>query len=139
MATQEKELNVQEMEKQEVASVNGAERTRARKAYVPKVDIYETDEAVITIADMPGVDENSLEITLDKNVLTIDGFVEPEWSEKYDLVYAEYEVGDFHRRFTLSNEIDRDKIEARVKDGVLRLYLPKIGPAQARKISVTSA
>jgi HSP20 family protein len=55
------------------------------------------------------------------------------------LAYAEYEVGDYHRRFTLSNEIDRDNIAATVKDGVLRLHLPKSGPAKARKISVKSA
>lgn len=139
MATKEKELQVQEAEKQEVETVNGAERTRARKAYVPRVDIYETDEAIFAVADMPGVNDKTIEITLEKNVLTIDGYVEPESSDKYDLAYAEYEVGDYHRSFKLSNEIDRDKIEATVKNGVLHLSLPKIGEAKARKISVKAA
>lgn len=139
MATKEKELQVQEVEKQEVENVDGAERTRARKAYVPRVDIYETDEAIFAVANIPGVDETSLEITLEKNILTIDGYVEPENSDKYNLAYAEYEVGDYHRSFKLSNEIDQSKIEATVKDGVLRLQLPKIGEAKTRKISVKSA
>ena len=139
MATKEKDLQVQDIEKQEVESVNGAERTRARKAYVPRVDIYETDEAIFAVADMPGINEKSVEITLEKNLLTIDGYIEPESSDKYDLAYAEYEVGDYHRSFKLSNEIDQNKIEATVKHGVLYLNLPKIGEAKARKISVKSA
>ena len=139
MATKEKDLQVQDVEKQEVESVNGAERTRARKAYVPRVDIYETDEAIFAVADMPGIDDKSVEITLEKNLLTIDGYIEPEGSDKYDLVYAEYEVGDYHRSFKLSNEIDQGKIEATVKNGVLYLTLPKVGEAKARKISVKAA
>lgn len=136
MATQEKELQVQEAEKQEVAPVNGSERTRARKAYVPRVDIYETDDDIFAVADMPGVDDKSVEITLEKNILTINGFVEPEQSDKYALAYAEYEMGDYERSFKLSNEIDQEKIEATVKDGVLHLRMPKAGPAKARKINV---
>jgi len=136
MTTQEKELHVQEAEKQEVAPVNGSERTRARKAYVPRVDIYETDEEIFAVVDMPGVDENSVEVTLEKNILTINGLVEPEQSEKYSLAYAEYEMGDYERSFKLSNEIDQEKIEATVKDGVLRLRMAKAGPAKARKIRV---
>lgn len=139
MATQEKNLQVQEAEKQEVENVNGAERTRARRVYVPRVDIYETEDTIVAVADMPGVDEKSLEITLEKGVLTIDGYVEPEDSEKYSLAYAEYGVGDYHRSFKLSNEIDQSKIEATVKNGVLHLHLPKVGEAKARKISVKAA
>ena len=136
MATKEKDLQIQEAEKQEVAQVNGAERTRSRTAFVPKVDIYELTEDIMIVADMPGVNEKAIDVTLEKNILTIDGFVEPESSKKYNLVYAEYEVGDYHRRFTLSNEIDQDKIEATVKDGVLRLRLPKSNGAKLRKIDV---
>ena len=138
MATENKELQTQEVEKQEVPT-NGAERTRARRAFVPRADIFETEDAVVVVADMPGVDENSVDITLEKNVLSIDGYVEPHQPENYSLAYAEYEVGDFHRRFTLSDEVDQDNIQASVKNGVLRLHLPKAGPAQARKISVKAA
>jgi len=138
MATQSKELQTQDVEKQEI-STDGAERTRARKAYVPRADIFETNEAIVVVADMPGVDQNSLDITVEKNVLSLDGFVEPDHPDNYNLVYAEYEEGDYHRRFTLSNEVDQDNIQATVKNGVLRLVLPKIGPAQAKKISVKAA
>ena len=139
MTTKEKDLQVQDVEKQEVAQIDGTERTRARTAFVPKVDIYEVAEDIFVVADMPGVDEQAIEITIEKNALTIDGYVEPENSDTYNLAYAEYEVGDYHRRFTLSNEIDRDKIEATIKDGVLRLRLPKSEGAKARKISVKTA
>ncbi len=131
----DKDLQLQETQKQEIEG-SGVERTRARKAFVPRVDIHETGDAIVVTADMPGVDEKAIDITLEKNVLTINGYVEPEQPEDYDLVYAEYEVGDYQRSFTLSNQIDQEKIEASVKGGVLHLHLPKVGPAKARKISV---
>ncbi len=139
MANETKDLQVQEAQKQEVTTMSDAERTRARKAYVPRVDIYETANDIRVLADMPGVDENSVDITLEKNVLTINGYVEPEEPEAYRLAYAEYEVGDYQRSFTLSNEIDQDKIEAVVNNGVLNLRLPKAGPAKAKKITVKAA
>jgi HSP20 family molecular chaperone IbpA len=138
MATENKELQTQEVEKQEI-STNGAERTRARKAYVPRADIFETNDAIMVVADMPGVDENSVDITVEKGVLSINGYVEPTHPDNYSLAYAEYEEGDYFRRFTLSNEVDQENIQASVKNGVLRLHLPKAGPAQARKISVKAA
>ncbi len=131
-----KELQTLEAEKQEVETVDGAERTRARRAYVPRVDIYETDDAIVLLTDMPGVDENSVDITLEKNVLTINGYVEGDDPDNYSLAYAEYESGDYERSFNLSDDIDREKIEATVKNGVLRLHLPKAGPAKTRKITV---
>ena len=136
MANETKELQVQDTQKQEVTTMSEAERTRARKAYVPRADIYETSDNIVVVADMPGIDENSVDITLEKNVLTISGYVEPEAPENLSLAFAEYEVGDYQRSFTLSNQIDQANIEATVKNGVLRLHLPKAGPAKARKIAV---
>ena len=133
----ETELQVQDVEKKEV-ELGDAERTRDRKAFVPRADIYEAGDEIIIVADVPGVDENAVEITLEKGVLSIVGYVEPATPGDYELAYAEYEVGDFQRSFRLSDQIDQEKIAATVKDGVLRLHLPKIGPAQARKIAVTS-
>jgi len=138
MAAETKELQTQEVEKQEIQT-NGAERTRARKAYVPRVDIYETNDEIVVLADMPGVDENSVDITLEKNVLSINGYVEPDQANNYSLAYTEYEVGDYQRSFTVSDEIDRDNIQAAVKNGVLHLHLPKAGPVKARKITVKAA
>lgn len=139
MAIDTKELEAPAAEKQEITAVDGAERTRARKAYAPRVDIYETHDDIVVLADMPGVDENSVDITLEKSILTINGYVEPTQPENYNLVYAEYEVGDYQRSFTLSNEIDQENIEATVKNGVLHLRLPKAGPAKTRKITVKAA
>ena len=132
----EKELSIQETEKQEIAET-GAERTRSRLAFVPRADIYETNEAIVLLTDMPGADENSLDIMLENDVLTINGYVDTAYPEGYGLSYGEYRVGDYQRSFTLSNKIDSDKIEATVKDGVLRLYLPKAEPS-TRKITVAA-
>jgi len=139
MATETKEIQAQEVQKEEVQPAEGTERTTTRKAYVPRVDIYETDDRIVLLADVPGVDESSIDITLEKNVLSINGLVENGWPENYTLAYAEYGIGDYQRSFTLSDEVDQEKIQAMVKNGVLRLDLPKAGPVKARKISVKAA
>ena len=134
MSEETNEIQVNDTEKQ-VAETE-AERTRDRPAFVPRADIYETEEAIVVVADMPGVDERSLDITLEKGVLTLNGTVEPEAPEGYSLNYAEYRVGDYTRSFSLSNEIDQDAIEATLKDGVLRLTLPKIMEVRTKRIAV---
>jgi HSP20 family protein len=134
MAEETKDLQVQETEKQEMVE-SGAERTRERACCVPRADIYETNDTIIVVTDMPGVDESSVDITLEQNVLTINGYAALVEPEGYRLGYAEYRVGDYQRQFTLSDQIDRDKIEATVKDGVLRLHLPKVTPT-TKKIAV---
>lgn len=113
------------------------ERTRNRKTYVPKVDIYEKKDAMVLLADMPGVDEKSVDVTLDKNVLTIRGTVEPKVCKEHSIYYSEYDVGDYERAFTITNEIDRNRIEAHVKNGVLKLTLPKAEEAKVKKIAVS--
>jgi HSP20 family molecular chaperone IbpA len=135
MTEQTQELQVQETEKREVAET-GAERTRDRLAFVPRADVFETEDAIVVVADMPGVDENSVDITLESNVLTIEGEVEPEAPEGLSLAYAEYRVGDYRRAFSISDQIDREGIEATVKDGVLRLHLPKIVQARVKRIAI---
>jgi HSP20 family protein len=128
-----------EMQKREASSPVETERTKNMKVFIPRVDICETKDAIVLLADMPGVDEKSIDIALEKNVLTLSGRVGPETYEGYRVAYAEYEAGDFERAFTLSDEIDRDRIEASVKNGVLRLTLPKAEPVKIRKINVKSA
>jgi HSP20 family protein len=112
------------------------ERTKTGKTYIPRVDIYEKKNAMVLLADMPGVDGNAVDVTLDKNVLTIRGRVEPQVPKDHSIFYAEYETGDYERAFTITDEIDRTRIEAQVKNGVLRLTLPKAEEAQVKKISV---
>ncbi len=126
----------QELQKKEATSPEGVEYTSSRKVFTPAVDIIEQKDRTILIADMPGTDEKSVDITLEKNVLTIYGKVEPLVPEKHGLVFSEYGIGDYHRAFTLSNEVDRNRIEATVKNGILKLVLPKAEAAKARKIAV---
>jgi HSP20 family protein len=126
-----KELEIQ---KQEVVSPE--ERTRDRRAFIPHTDIYETDDQIVVVADIPGAGEENIDITLEKNILSINAYIEPEEYEDYSLALAEYEIGDYQRTFRLSDEIDTDNINATVKDGVLRLYLPKAAKAMTKKISV---
>ena len=139
MANENSTLQPQDVEKQEVEVAEGTERTRPGRASVPRADIYETEEALVLLADMPGVDQNTLDITLEKNVLSIRGLVETQNPDNYNLAYAEYEVGDYERNFTLSDGIDTDNISASLKNGVLQINLPKAGPAKARKINVSAA
>lgn len=137
MSTKNNSLEVPE--KEELAAVDHTERTRETPVYVPRADIYEKDEKVILIVDMPGVDEKNIDINLEKNVLTISGYVDLSSPEGFSPAYMEYGLGDYQRSFSLSNEIDREKIEAVVKNGVLRLTLPKLAAARNRKIEVKSA
>jgi len=136
--TERKELQ-KATPKQEAQPREGVERTRQRKAYVPRTDIYETDQAIHVAAEMPGVSEQSTEVTLENGVLTLRGFVEPAPPEEgLALSHAEYQVGDYERAFTVSEEIDQDKITAKVRDGVLELTLPKSEKAKTRKIPVST-
>ncbi len=126
-----------EVQKKEAELEKGVERTRAKRVYTPAVDIIEKKDDIVLLADMPGVDEKSVDITLEKDLLTIYGRVEQEIPENYRLVISEYGDGDYQRTFTLSDEIDKDKIQASVKDGVLKLILSKAENARTKKIPVT--
>jgi HSP20 family protein len=128
--------SIEVQKKQEMTPSEGSERVRDHRVYVPRSDIYETDDVVVVIADMPGVNEKNVDITLEKNVLKIIGLVDPTTPEGLRPLYMEYGTGDYERAFVLSNEIDREKIEADVKDGVLYMKMPKVGPAVKRKIQV---
>lgn len=128
-----------EMTKKEASVPEGVERTNTRRVFKPDVDIAEKSDDTVLLADVPGVDEKSLDITLEKNVITIRGRVEPDIPAGYRFAYGEYEVGDYERAFTLSDEVDKDRIQATIRNGVLRLVLPKAAAAKARKIAITAA
>lgn len=125
-----------EVTKDNAVQPETVERTRDRRVFVPQADIIANADHYFVVADIPGADEKSVEISLEKNVLTITATVEPNRPEGYSLGYAEYGIGDYQRSFVLSDEIDRSKIEAIVRNGVLYLHLPKAEEAQARKITV---
>jgi HSP20 family protein len=125
------------MNDRQTSDGNGAEQ-RPRPVYRPSVDILNSPSEVLLVADVPGVDEAHLDVTLDKNVLTIRGRVDAPTLEGYTPVRNEYGVGDFERVFTVSEDVDRDAIEATVKDGVLQLKLPKTAQSARRKINVVA-
>lgn len=125
-----------DVQKKEAQVPEQGEPTRARKMYTPDVDIIERKDDIVVIADMPGVDEKTVDITLEKNILTIYGKVDTRVPEKHPLYLSEYGIGDYQRVFTLTDEVDRDKIQATVKNGVLKILLPKAEVVKTRKISV---
>ncbi len=124
------------LQKRKTEQVEKVERTHDRNVFIPVVDIYETNDEIILMAEMPGVDEKSIDVTLDNDILTIRGRAADENPEGYELVYSEYEVGDFERSFSINESIDADKIEAQYTNGVLTVKLPKAEPAKAKKIEV---
>lgn len=132
------------MTKQELSTQNKQdathqqEQTRPGRTYVPEVDIYETADNLWVWADMPGVDEHDIDVNVENGVLSIEGRVSLKDYEAMKPVYTEYNVGNYVRRFTLSNEIDTDKIKARVTNGVLELELPKSERAKPRRISISA-
>lgn len=128
----EQELKVQH--KQEVAHTG--ETTKPEKYFIPAVDIYETDQEVTVIAEMPGVTAGGIEVTLEDDVLTIKGRKETEEHANARILLQEYESGNYQRRFTVAETIDQDKISASLNNGLLKVILPKTEPAKPRKIEV---
>ena len=107
------------------------------RAYVPAVDIIDNESDTLLLLDMPGVEDSGVDLTLEKNILTIHAAPAAAAYEGKNLVYSEYGVGDYRRSFSLSEEVDRDGITASLKDGVLKVRLPKMAPV-TKKIAVGS-
>lgn len=134
MAEKEMELK----EKQEVKKAAG-EGTRPGPVFIPAVDVLETINELILLADMPGVDSKNVDIDLRNNQLTITGRVNAPEGDKEVSLYKEFNWGDYFRQFTLSDTIDQAKITAKMEEGVLRLTLPKVAQAKPQKIKVVTA
>jgi HSP20 family protein len=130
MTTQE----VAAREKRELAQ--SEERTEAGKFFSPYTDIHETERAVIVSMEMPGVDRSSIDIRLDKGVLTVKGTIDGAKYESLRPIYSEYNVGNFVRTFTVSTKIDSAGISASVADGVLTVELPKVAESAVKRIAV---
>lgn len=130
----DKTREIQAKEKKEVQS--HAEQTKPGPVFNPAVDIFETEQSITVLADLPGVKPEDLDIDLHDDVLTIVGNIVPDKTEGETLLLREYETGKYIRKFNLSEVIDQSKIKAELLDGVLRLNLPKVEKAQPRKITV---
>ncbi len=123
-------------EKKEVSS--SAEQTKPGLVFTPSVDIFETEKALILMADMPGVKSKNIDIDLRDDTLTLIGEIESIQAPDESDLMIEYAVGKYYRQFTLSEVIDQTKIDAKMEHGVLRLTLPKVEKATPRKITVSA-
>ncbi len=121
-------------EKKEVASKQ--EQTIPGRFYIPSTDIYETDNALTLVMEMPGVEKKDITVGLENDVLRVEGRIDYSKYEDMEPVYTEYNVGHYTRSFSLSGKIDQEKISAQLDDGVLTLTLPKVQEAQLRKIAI---
>src|SRR5580700_2951615 len=121
--------------KQEVQNQDKSrEQTRPGRYFLPEVDIFESEEGLRLWADMPGVDEKDLEVTLQNGMLTIEGIVSVDMYRNLMPVYTEYNVGNYFRQFVVNEDIDAARIEARIRNGVLEVSLPKAETAKPQRI-----
>jgi HSP20 family protein len=116
--------------------VTKEEKTVPGRYYVPSTDIYETEEALTVVMEMPGVEKKDLSVAIENDVLRVEGQIDFSKYEGMEPVYTEYNVGHYTRSFTLSGKIDQEKISAQLDDGVLTLTLPKAEEAQPRRIAI---
>ncbi len=133
----EARTEIQNTEKAGVATV--AEQTRPGPVFSPAVDIFESDNSITVLADMPGVKPQDLQIDLRESVLTLTARVTMPESPNESDVLREYRPGTFFRQFTLSETINQTGIDAKLADGVLRLELPKVEKAKPRQITVRAS
>ena len=104
---------------------------------MPVTDIFETPETLTVVLEMPGVDRNSVEASVQDGVVTIEGRIDFSKYEGMQPMYTEYNVGHYARSFEISNKIDQSKINAQMKDGVVTIVLPKAEQAKPRKIEIS--
>ena len=129
----------QEIATKEKQQVQGTEQTRPGRYFMPDVDIHEFHDRLKLWADMPGVSEKDVEVTLKDNMLTITGTVAAAMYDKLAPVYTEYNVGNYYRQFALNEDVDESQIRARMSNGVLEVELPKGESAKPRKIEVQTS
>ena len=125
---------LQPQEKKELVSKD--EQTVPVRHFVPTTDIFETEDALTVVMEVPGVGRDAIDITTENDVLKIEAKIDPAKYDGMEPLYTEYNIGHFARSFTLSNKIDREQISANLEDGVLTLTLKKAKEATPRKISV---
>jgi HSP20 family molecular chaperone IbpA len=110
--------------------------TQAQRTVMPAVDVFEDSTGITLLADMPGVPRDRLNVKVEAETLSIEGEVATQTPDGLEAVYAEVRVPRYRRTFTLSRELDTSKVEANLKDGVLKLRIPKQAHAQPRRIEV---
>lgn len=132
----DKKKEIKVIEKEEIKQGEG-EPTKSGVYYSPSVDIYETEDAITLLADLPGVEKDALDINVEDRHLTVTGLVnQPE--ARLNALYSEYGIGGYTRSFKLGDTIDQSKISAALKEGVLKLVLPKADKLKPRKIEIAT-
>ena len=129
----QKPLEVQE--KKEV--VGKGEKTVPARFYVPNTDIRETEDALLVVMEVPGVDRNDIDIKVEEDTLKVEARIDYSKYEGMEPLYTEYNVGHFARQFALSHSIDQQQIGAALNDGVLTLTLKKVQQAKPRRIEIS--
>jgi len=126
--------SLQVQEKKEL--VPKGEKTFPARYYVPVTDIYETEDALTVVMEVPGVDRNDIEVKVENDQLSIEARIDFSKYEGMEPLHTEYNVGHFARTFALSQVIDQQQIGASLEDGVLTLRLKKVQKAQPRQITI---
>lgn len=124
----------EDADQQPVARQEQAQRDQP--SMTPRVDVLEDDTGIMLLADLPGVPKDALDVRVEGESLSIEGTVTAPTPEAMEASYAEVRVPRYRRSFTLSRELDTTRIEASLKDGVLKLRIPKQAEARPRRISV---
>ena len=112
------------------------EGTTPARVFLPTTDIYEAEEALNVVMEMPGVDKTNVDINLEDGVLTVEGRIDFGKYKDLQPVYTEYNIGNYRRSFSLPETVDQEGIKADMSDGVLTLTLPKAEKAKPRKIAI---
>ncbi len=120
---------------QATGNERGAQR-RDQPFVVPPVDVFENEAGITLLADLPGVSRERLGVRVDGESLVIEGTAQTADPQDMQLVYGEAQFPSYRRQFTLSRELDASRIEATLKDGVLKLSVPKLEEAKPRRIEV---
>ena len=128
----------QELQVQQKREVEKAEEsTRPARAFLPAADIFEGEDVLTVVLEMPGVSKDDVDIKIENGVLTVEGRIEFRKYDGLQPVYSEYNVGPYRRTFRLADQIDQNKIAAEMRDGVITLTLPKAEKAKPRRISIS--
>src|SRR6476469_10078666 len=127
----------QELPVQQKREVDKAqEPTTPMRAFLPTTDIFETEDTLTVVLEMPGVDRDNIDVNVENGVLTVEGKINFSKYEGLQPIYSEYNIGPYRRTFRISSRVDQDKIRAELRDGVVTLVLPKAEEAKPRRIEV---
>lgn len=128
---------LEKKEKQEVTSTSAEQLVDSKNAYKPDVDIYNGEDSLIVVMDLPGIKKGNVSIDVDENnTLTVKA--KSSFQEPAGLIYKQFNTGDYFRSFTLSNEFNKDKISAQLENGILEITIPRREEVKPRRIQINA-